>query len=207
MLHPQGREGIYEIIDNHIMKNGRRYYSVVCDNGHSNMIRSDAFERQKFTCKFCNSQPMYKTATYNSWDSMKQRCTNPKNRRWKHYGGRGISYDSRWEFFENFLEDMGECPEGLTLDRIDVNGNYCKENCRWATDSVQGYNQTKRCTNTSGRTGVHWDKKNKKFYAKITVNSTGIFLGYYENFDDAVHARREAELKYFGFTRDGNDGN
>lgn len=82
--------------------------------------------------------------TYITWRGMKTRCNNPKHRRYSDYGGRGIKVCERWMDFNNFLADMGERPEGLTLDRIDPNGNYEPGNCRWATDSVQQTNKRKK---------------------------------------------------------------
>lgn len=78
-----------------------------------------------------------RTPTYKSWAEMRSRCLNKRNTKFKWYGGRGITICARWDVFENFLEDMGERPLGLTLDRIDVNGGYELSNCRWATKSEQ----------------------------------------------------------------------
>lgn len=81
------------------------------------------------------------TSIYNRWKEMMARCYNPKHPRYADYGGRGIRVCDRWHTFTNFLADMGEPPPGLTLDRIDNNGNYEPGNCRWATVSEQNSNQ------------------------------------------------------------------
>ena len=78
--------------------------------------------------------------TYQIWHSMIQRCNNPNCKAYKNYGGRGIKVCKGWRKFEGFLQDMGEQPLNLTLDRVDNNGNYCKENCRWATQKEQRRN-------------------------------------------------------------------
>ncbi len=79
--------------------------------------------------------------TYESWHSMIQRCNNSRHKAYNNYGGRGIKICKRWLKFENFLEDMGECPLSLTLDKIDNNGNYRKENCHWTTMKNQERNR------------------------------------------------------------------
>lgn len=83
------------------------------------------------------------TPTYRTWCGMLQRCSNPSNPRWKDYGGRGITVCERWLKFDNFLEDMGEKPSGLSIDRKNNNKGYFKSNCRWATQSDQ-MNNTRR---------------------------------------------------------------
>ena len=78
--------------------------------------------------------------TYNSWSAMLARCHNHKHAAFNNYGGRGIIVCERWRLFDNFLSDMGKRPDGTTIDRIDVNGNYDLRNCRWATKEQQAQN-------------------------------------------------------------------
>lgn len=88
------------------------------------------------------SHLMTKTKIYSTWRDMKRRCLNPNIRSFKNYGGRGIQVCEKWLKFEGFYEDMGfSWKEGLTLDRINVDGNYCKENCRWADRKQQAQNR------------------------------------------------------------------
>ena len=89
-----------------------------------------------------------KSRTYKLWMAMRNRCDRVN----QDYSCRGIVYDERWKSFENFLEDMGEAPEGLSLDRIDCNGNYHKANCRWAT-------RVEQANNTRANVFIEWDGK------------------------------------------------
>ena len=87
---------------------------------------------------------------YWRWAAMKARCYNTQSLKYKNYGGRGIQICDRWMSFAAFFEDMGEIPEGMTLDRINVNGNYEPSNCRWATPKTQSNNKTNNRTVTIG---------------------------------------------------------
>lgn len=77
------------------------------------------------------------TKEYSAWESMIQRCCNPKHRSYHRYGGRGIEITPRWFKFTNFLKDLGTSPKGTSLDRIDNSKGYYKKNCRWATKTEQ----------------------------------------------------------------------
>lgn len=84
-----------------------------------------------------------RSPTYRSWEAMKYRCLRPSSSTYYKYGARGVRVCDRWMSFENFLADMGERPNGHSIDRIDPLGNYEPSNCRWATPKQQASN--KRC--------------------------------------------------------------
>lgn len=145
---------------------------------------------------------MHNSIIYKRWSSMKARCNRESDVNYKNYGARGITYCSDWENFINFYFDMKEgFHPSLEIDRIDVNGNYNKDNCRWVTHNENNFNKTLQSNNVSGKTGVSWLKSNCCWRAYISINKRQVLLGYFDNYDDAVKAREEGELKYYGYLR------
>lgn len=120
------------------------------------------------------------TRTWRIWNGMKRRCANPSARGYENYGGRGIKVCCRWQEFKNFLEDMGECPRNLTIERIDSNGHYEPGNCRWATAKEQARNKrTNRIVTYRGVTacvkdvckafGIPYERVNSRLKRKWPV--------------------------------------
>ncbi len=136
----------------HIDKNKHSHWKVLCDCGTKKTVDSSNL-RRKLTksCGCLNSEMrietntthgMSYTVTHKSWRHMKERCLNPKSKSYKDYGGRGITICKRWlDTFENFYEDMGEKPRRLTLNRIDNDGDYEPDNCKWSSAKEQANNK------------------------------------------------------------------
>lgn len=117
--------------------------------------------------------------TYRTWQRMRARCNNLNDSNYKHYGGRGIKINKKWNKFEHFLNDMGERPQNMTIDRINNNGNYCKKNCKWSTINEQLRN--KRNTHFVSFNGktlcvADWEKiihiPRKKLYYRLNKGWT-----------------------------------
>ena len=148
----------------------------------------------------CNQQgknnPNYKhgmrhAPEYRVWGYMIQRCTNPNDTAFKNYGGRGITVYDSWKVFTNFYADMGDRPEGLTLERTNNDKGYFPGNCKWATRAEQRQNQRIRKTNTTGIDGVSFEKKRKRYRVQITRQGKRYYLGQFDTLEEAVMARQK----------------
>lgn len=186
-------------------KSRSMFWMCVCDCGKTKEINSASVKaglvvscgcfRKIQAIKANTKHGKSNTSTYKSWDSMVQRCTNKNKSRYKDYGGRGIFVCKDWLKFENFLRDMGEKPsKNYSIERINNNDGYFKENCKWATCFEQSENKRKISTNTSGFTGVSFYARKNKYIAYLQRDGKRKHLGYFASIDDAINARKEALL-------------
>lgn len=159
-------------------------WSCVCECGNVGNISSQSLrDGRSRSCGCLSSELLSERASHRDWTSkeyrvwcgMKSRCSNRNIPSFSRYGGRGISVCDRWlNSYEDFLSDMGRCPKGFSLDRIDPNGNYEPENCRWASSTTQA-NNTRRniCLTIDGvtMTIAQWadrtgQKRERLYYRK-----------------------------------------
>ena len=129
---------------------------------------------------------------YGTWSKMVHRCTNPKNKKYKDYGGRGIAICEEWLNIKNFVawaEATYPNLEGYTLDRINNDKGYSPENCRWADTTTQAINQRMQKNNKSGYVGIYYHKSKDKWEASITIYNTNKYLGSHKTKEEAVQAR------------------
>lgn len=130
------------------------------------------------------------TPTYSSWVNMMYRCNSDNATGYENYGGRGICVCDRWHDFSNFLKDMGERPSGMSIDRIDTNGNYEPSNCKWSTRSEQSKNCRKDKISSSIYKGVSFHKNTGLWEAYIKLNEGRLRIGYYSSELEAFNAFR-----------------
>lgn len=149
------------------------------------MSSASALKANRVRAQF-TTHGMSRSPTYKSWQMMKVRCYDVNHVSYVNYGGRGIQVDPLWkQSFSNFLNQMGERPEGKSLERIDVNGNYCAANCKWASRTEQALNRQ-----TKG-TGV--TKVGNRYRAVIKRNYIIKHLGYFDTYQEAASARAKEE--------------
>lgn len=204
-------------VEPYIYPNGkkkRRRYLFQCECGgevvapiasvrHGNtkscgcISREKVIQRNKETAKYKGA---INNAHYNRWKGMIERCQYEQHKDYNSYGGRGIKVCDEWkndpfEFFR-WIENESNYEEGFTLDRIDVNGDYEPSNCKFSSLYEQAVNKRVLPSNKTGYPGVgfHGDR----YRVRITIEGKRKHLGVYEKLEDAIQARKDAELKYFG---------
>lgn len=141
-----------------------------------------------------------KTRIYYTWSSMMQRCLNPKAVAYKNYGGRGVTVCEEWKDSSTFIQwalSHGYTDD-LTIERKDVNGNYCPENCIFATRTQQARNTRMRHDNPNGIPGIYYRNDSGKWRAAIGVDGKFINLGTFNTKEEAIKVRKAAEIKYWG---------
>lgn len=180
-----GRLVVTSQAEKHRDKNGdaRVMWHCVCDCGSTSIIIGGSLVSGNTTSCGCfirekrTTHRLTGSSIYRTYNAMLQRCCNPNNESYKNYGWRGITVCERWiQSFENFYEDMGESPEGKSLDRINNEKGYSKENCRWATITEQALNRRPQ-GKTSKLRGVSFDKKLEKFLARVKINGRTKYIG------------------------------
>jgi len=196
-----------------IKENGRASYGAVlwlCKCECGNFLKAGSASLKSGNTRSCGclqkdkaraystTHGLRKNPLYDRWHGMRERCYNEKHLAYKYYGGRGITVCERWRnSVKNFVEDMGPLFDtNLSLDRINNDGNYSPENCRWATQSEQlinrrGFGSSKHC-------GVAYYKPTKKWQAKLSIEGKPTHLGYFNSEQEAAQVVKAKRLEVYG---------
>lgn len=188
-------------------------WNCLCECGNELVVRGGALKNGNTKSCGClqkecatssgkknKTHGLSKTSLYHVLFNARDRVTNPDNPAWKDYGGRGIEMCDTWLYStESFLKDMGPTWQyGLTLEREDTDGNYCPENCKWATEGEQNHNKRKLAGCSSQYKGVSFNKKAGKFIASIKIRGKQIYLGSFIDEFKAALAYDNCSEEFYG---------
>lgn len=205
-MHPRifskgDRFGRLTIVEPYSEKYGSKWkHTVLCECGTRKIVRGSSLSKGHSNSCGCLQREistrhgMYGSPEYVSWCAMMTRTTNEKQENYKNYGARGISVCDEWKEFESFFRDMGEKPStSHSIERVDNDKGYSKENCTWADRSTQNQNQRLRRDNKTGHKGVYYRASNRKYCARIQRDGVDRHLGSFDTLSEAIKARQQAE--------------
>jgi hypothetical protein len=209
------RFGDLSVVEEHVDGLLKSFYKCRCLCGHTVLIKKEELHRKKSSYEYrCRHTGLTKVKikhgatnrqsplnpTYRSWENLRARCLNIKSKDYPNYGGRGIKVCREWNSFENFFDDMGIRPEGTTIGRIDNDGPYCKENCRWETPKQQQNNTRYNViiTNLTNNSKTILDLSE---ITGLTYNAIELRVRRGASYEDIINTpfgeRRESFLKDF----------
>lgn len=139
---------------------------------------------------------MRRTSLYSIWSDIKKRCLDKDSMSYSNYGGRGIGFCKEWEYFSNFARDMGERKPGFQIDRIDNNGPYSKENCRWVSRGVNCANRRVHGLKNGKPRGVI--KVNGRYSARIRIDQKRYYIGTFDTEKEASDNYVKVFLEWYG---------
>lgn len=182
-------------------------WECICDCGKTSLVHSAHLKNgtsQSCGCLNVERSSVHglsSTKAYNSWYNMIKRCTNPSERDLS-YKEKGIAVCESWlESVENFYADMGECPEGFELERLDYTKGYSPENCVWADEQTQAENRGMFSNNTSGKTGVVWSKDHNKWRVYLQKDKRKYEGGLFLTIEAAIEKRKQLEVEIYGYEK------
>ncbi|AOQ26773.1 hypothetical protein [Vibrio phage S4-7] len=192
-------------IENTFNKSSNKDYiwKFLCDCGNytyhtigsfrSGGVKSCGCARTESRKVLPNYHGMQDTPEYTSWRKMRERCLSPNCKDFPSYGGSGVEICPAWDNFLTFYEDMGDKPDSsYTLDRVNPDGGYSKDNCRWASPYTQARNQRSYKEVSSKFKGVHFREQDMKWVAKISIRGESCIIGTYQVEEDAAKAYNTA---------------
>lgn len=194
----------------HILMSGSNrkyhYYECLCECGRHTVVPLTSLKTGNTkTCGHCTSSGAsrkYGNKLYTSYMDMRYRCYKKNNCNYKHYGARGIQVCNEWLDPDNGFENYAKWSlsngfsDNTSIDRINNDGNYEPQNCRWVSKRIQNINKRPTYKNTSGYVGIRRHSSGKGWYGSVKINNKDYYTGYSENILDAVKSRNKYIIEH-----------